>query len=127
MRDFYNDFFVQFGGRVFQQYVAFPMGTYCAPILTDLFLYSYKGEFTQSLPMGTIFAHLLADFFMYEAEFTQRLLRSIKKISHVALFCFRYIKAVLLLNNPRFGEHLVLGVERKVTINVLRSSILLQR
>ena len=103
MRDFYNDFFVQFGGRVFQQYVAFPMGTYCAPILTDLFLYSYKGEFTQ------------------------RLLRSIKKISHVALFCFRYIKAVLLLNNPRFGEHLVLGVERKVTINVLRSSILLQR
>ena len=34
--------FVIFGGRVFQQTVGIPMGTKCAPLLADLFLYLYK-------------------------------------------------------------------------------------
>jgi hypothetical protein len=32
--------FVMFGGRVFQQTVAIPMGTNCDPIFADQFLYS---------------------------------------------------------------------------------------
>jgi hypothetical protein len=36
---------VIFGGRVFQQTVGIPMGTNCAPLLTDLFLYSYEADF----------------------------------------------------------------------------------
>ena len=34
-----------FGGKVFQQIADIPMGTNCAPLLADLFLYSYEAEF----------------------------------------------------------------------------------
>ena len=44
-----DNIFVVFGGKVFQQIVGIPMGTYCAPLLADLFLYSYEAEFIQSL------------------------------------------------------------------------------
>jgi hypothetical protein len=37
------------GGQVFQQSVGIPMGTNCAPLLADLFLYSYEAEFIQKL------------------------------------------------------------------------------
>ena len=40
---------VVFVGKVFQQIVDIPMGTNCAPLLADIFLYSYEAEFTQSL------------------------------------------------------------------------------
>jgi hypothetical protein len=39
--------FVIFGGRVFQQTVGIPMGTNCAPLPADLFLYSYEVDFIQ--------------------------------------------------------------------------------
>ena len=39
--------FVIFGGRVFQQTVGIPTGTNCAPLLADLFLYSYEADFIQ--------------------------------------------------------------------------------
>jgi uncharacterized metal-binding protein len=34
---------------LFQQDVGIPMGTNCAPLLADLFLYSYESEFLQKL------------------------------------------------------------------------------
>jgi hypothetical protein len=40
-----GNIFVIFGGRVFQQTVVIPMGTICAPLLADLFLYSYEADF----------------------------------------------------------------------------------
>ena len=44
-----DNIFVVFGGNVFQQIVGIPMGTHCAPLLADIFLYSYEAEFIQSL------------------------------------------------------------------------------
>ena len=38
--------FVKFGGRVFQQTVGIPMGTNCAPLLSDLFFHSYEAPHT---------------------------------------------------------------------------------
>jgi hypothetical protein len=35
--------------RVFQQTVGIPMGTNCAPLLADFFLYSYGADFIQGL------------------------------------------------------------------------------
>ena len=50
MLDFLIDnIFVTFGGRVFQQTVGIPMGTICAPLLADLFLYYYEANVTQEL------------------------------------------------------------------------------
>ena len=41
--------FVVFGGKVFQTIVGVPMGKNCAPLLVDIFLYSYEAEFIHSL------------------------------------------------------------------------------
>ena len=50
MLDFLIDnIFVEFGGRIFQQTIGIPMGTNCAPLLADLFLYSYEAEFINGL------------------------------------------------------------------------------
>jgi hypothetical protein len=44
-----DNIYVVFGDQVFQQFVGIPMGTNCAPILEDLFWYSYEAEFFQKL------------------------------------------------------------------------------
>ena len=38
---------VEFGGHVYQQTVGIPMGANCAPLVADLFLYSYEADFVQ--------------------------------------------------------------------------------
>jgi hypothetical protein len=38
---------VVFGDQVFQQSAEIPMGTSCAPLLSNLFLFSYEVEFVQ--------------------------------------------------------------------------------
>ena len=73
--------FPTFGGHVFQQTVGMPLGTTCAPLLADLFLYSY------------------------ETDFIQRFLKkNQKKLAPSFNFTFRYIDDVLSLNNSRFGD-----------------------
>ena len=44
-----DNIFVVFAGKVFKQIIGIPMGTNCAPLLADVFLYSYEAEFIQSL------------------------------------------------------------------------------
>ena len=76
-----DNIFVIFGERVFQQTVGIPMGTNCAPLLTDLFLYSYEADFIQGL-----------------------LKKNEKKLARSFNFKFRYADDVLSLNNSRFGD-----------------------
>jgi hypothetical protein len=80
-----NNICVSFGGILFQQVVGIPMGTNCAPLLADLFLYSYESEFLQKLVID-------------------------KKIHEAGAFNFtyRYIDDVLSINNSRFAEFLPL-------------------
>ena len=78
-----DNIFVECGGQVFQQTVGIPMGTNCAPLLADLFLYSYEAEFIQ---------HLMK---------TKQ-----KKLAQSFNFTFRYIDDVLSLSNPKFGDYL---------------------
>ena len=44
-----DNIYVRFGGQLFRQMVGIPMGTNCAPLLADLFLYSYENEFADKL------------------------------------------------------------------------------
>jgi hypothetical protein len=44
-----DNIFVIFCGRVFQQTIDISMGTNCAPLLADLFLYSYEAELIKGL------------------------------------------------------------------------------
>ena len=78
-----DNIFVVFGGKVFQQIVGIPMGTNCAPLLADIFLYSYEAEFMQSL-----------------------LSTGKKKLSSPFNFTYRYIDDVLSINNPDFANYL---------------------
>jgi hypothetical protein len=81
----YDNIFVSSGGILFQQVVGIPMGTNCAPLLADLFLYSYDSKFLQKLVKD-------------------------KKIHGVRAFNFtyRYIDDALSINNSRFAEFLPL-------------------
>ena len=44
-----GNIYIRFGGQLFRQMVGIPMGTNCAPLLADLFLYSYENEFLDKL------------------------------------------------------------------------------
>ena len=40
---------IKIGNHLFRQYIGILMGTNCAPLSANLFLYSYKGEFLRSI------------------------------------------------------------------------------
>ena len=82
-----ENIFVLFGGRVFQQTIGIHIGTNCAPLLTDLFLYSYEADFIQGL-----------------------LKKNEKKLDRSFNFRFCYIDDVLSLNNSRFGDTLNVSI-----------------
>jgi hypothetical protein len=42
-----DNIYVVVGGQVFEQSVEIPMGTNCAPLLADLFLYLYEAKIIQ--------------------------------------------------------------------------------
>ena len=37
--------FIRFGDSIYRQVIGIPMGTNCAPLIADLFLYCYESEF----------------------------------------------------------------------------------
>jgi hypothetical protein len=42
-----DNIFAIFGNKIFQQTTGIPIGTNCAPLLADLFSYSYEAELIQ--------------------------------------------------------------------------------
>ena len=78
-----DNIFVVLGGKVFLQLVGIPMGTKCASLLVDIFLYSYEAEFIQSL--------LSAGKKHWASQFN---------------LAYRYIDDVLSINNPDFENYL---------------------
>ena len=70
---------VVFAGKVFQRAVGISMGTHCAPLLADIFVYLYEAEFIQSL-FSTGKKQLASRFNL----------------------TFMYIDGVLSINNPEF-------------------------
>ena len=44
-----DNIFIRFGTRLYRQTIGIPMGTYCAPLVADLFLFCYERDFMKSL------------------------------------------------------------------------------
>ena len=44
-----DNIFIRFGSKLFRQIVGIPMGTNCAPLVADLFLFCYERDFMLSL------------------------------------------------------------------------------
>ena len=74
-----RNIYVRFGGQLFRQIVGIPMGTICAPLLSNLFLYSYENEFL--------------DKFIKEGK--GKLVRKFN-------LSYRYIDDLISFNNKRF-------------------------
>ena len=76
-----DNIFVIFGERLLQQTVGISQSTNSAPLLAELFLYTYEADFIQGL-----------------------LKENDKKLARSFIFSFRYIYDVLLLINCSFGD-----------------------
>ena len=44
-----DNIFIRFGTKLYRQVVGIPMGTNCAPLVADLFLFCYERDFMMSL------------------------------------------------------------------------------
>ena len=44
-----DNIYIRFGTKLYRQIVVIPMGTNCAPLVADLFLYCYERDFMDSL------------------------------------------------------------------------------
>ena len=78
-----DNMFVQFGGRLFHQIIGIPVGTNCAPLLADPFLYSY------------------------EIEFLDNMIRSgHRRLARSFTLCYRYIDDLIVFNNKAFLDYL---------------------
>ena len=44
-----DNIFIRFGSKFYRQIVGIPMGTNCAPLVADLFLFCYERDFMLSL------------------------------------------------------------------------------
>ena len=78
-----DNIFVVFAGKDFQQIIGIPLGTNCAPLLADIFPYSYEAEFIQSL-----------------------LSTGKKRLAPQFNFIYRYIDDVLSINSTDFENYL---------------------
>ena len=78
-----ENMYVQFDGMVYQQIVAIPMGTNCAPLIADLFLYCYERYFISDLQKSKRFD--LIDIFNDTS---------------------RYLDDIFTVNNPEFEKHI---------------------
>ena len=78
-----DNIFVQFGGRLFHKMIGIPMGTNCAPLLADLFLYSYDNEFLDTM--------IKSDHRRLARSFNLR---------------YRYIDGLIVFNNKTFLDYL---------------------
>ena len=89
-----DNIYVRFGGQLFRQMVGIPMGTNCAPLLADLFLYSYENEFFDKL--------------IKEGK---------RKLARRFNLSYRYIDDLISFNNKRFKEFISDIYPKELTIS----------
>ena len=89
-----DNIYVRFGGQLFQQMVGIPLGTNCAPLLADLFLYSYKNEFLDKL--------------IQEGK---------RKLARKFNLLYLYIDDLISFNNKRFKEFISDIYPKELTIS----------
>ncbi len=78
-----DNIYVKFGDNIYHQTLGIPMGTDCAPLLADLYLYTYEYDFLDSLTKSKKL-HLAKTF----------------------NFTFRYIDDLISINYKHFNTHI---------------------
>ena len=91
--------FYFYGGHLFHQMIGIPMGTNCAPLLADLFLYSYENDFLDNMIRS---GH-------------RRLARSFN-------LCYRYTDDLIVFNKEKFLDYLKEIYPSKLTVEKANKS-----
>ena len=91
--------YTQFDGIVYQQIVGIPMGTNCAPLIADLFLYCYERDFVSNLQKSKRFD-------------------LIDKFNDTS----RYLDDIFTIDNPAFAEHISDIYPRELQLNKVNTS-----
>ena len=89
-----HNIYVRFGGQLFRQMVGILMGTNCAPLLAELFLYSYENEFLDKL--------------IKEGR---------RKLARKFNLSYHYIDDLISFNNKRFKEFISDIYPKELTIS----------
>ena len=89
-----ENIYVQFDGMVYQQIVGIHMGTNCAPLIADLFLYCYERDFMSNLQKSKRFD-------------------LIDKFNDTS----RYLDDIFTIDNPAFPEHIPDIYPRELQLN----------
>ena len=80
----FDNIYIRFGTKLYRQSVGIPMGTNCAPLIADLFLYCYEGDFMKNLSSDN------------QADV-------IKAFNLILYITSRYLDDHLNIDNPYFG------------------------
>ena len=94
-----ENIYVQFDGMVYQQIVGIPMGTNCAPLIADLFLYCYERDFMSDLQKYK--RHDLIDMFNDTS---------------------RYLDDIFTIDNPDFEKYIPDIYPAELQLNKANSS-----
>jgi hypothetical protein len=94
-----DNLYVQFNNTLYLQTVGIPMGSNCAPLVADLFLYCYEHDFMLGLAR--------------EKQFS--LIQCFNKTS-------RYIDDILNLDNPSFEKYICKIYPKELVLNKSSSS-----
>ena len=90
-----DNIYVRFGKRVNRQVVCIPMGTSCAPLIADLFLYCYESQFMTKLIKDPSKLHI------------------INKFNNI----YRYPYDILSLNTQKFSQYTADIYPEELTLN----------
>ena len=96
-----ENIYVQFEGMVYQQIVGIPMGTNCAPLIADLFLFCYERDFMSSLHKSKRYD--LIDMFNDTS---------------------RYLDDIFTIDNPEFEKHIPDIYPRELQLNKANTFVL---
>lgn len=108
-----DNIYVRYGDTIFRQIIGIPMGTNCAPLVADLFLYCYERDFMLSLNRNTQ-VDIIEAF-----NYTSRYLDDIFNIDNPyfdTLFSFIYPKE-LTLNKANQSDTSASFLDLDLTIN----------
>ena len=96
---FMENIYLRFDGMVYKQIVGIPMGTNCAPLIADLFLYCYERDFMSNLQKSKRFD-------------------LIDKFNDTS----RYLDDIFTIDNPAFVDHIPDIYRRELPLNKANAS-----
>ena len=81
-----NNYLVKFEGCLFHQAIGVPMGMNCAPLLADLFLFSYENECLDSLVRSGHKKFARSYYIFTELSLSSPLKQDMRSVKEISLF-----------------------------------------